>query len=337
MKTDAPKKPLAPMPIRDRGGTFKIENPNDSTPISEMFTLADGLIFVTGKCTYKLQVADQIDPDRTNPELPHNIHQRLFDYGTESDLFRRTLLQSKVLFRKEFLSIDIDRALQLGFNALCEMVALHEEADAFVAAEQTETAKMEADKRTGMGMSIPAVQNIRAHCKTFIQKADHFAEAMHDIVKLFYPNAGNWTDFWKLVATTYGADDPFCKMLQMYAPFLRLVRNGRDCLEHAHLQGATTWDFELQADGRITPPTIAINFRKSVLDRCLVSHFMKQVEEGLLDCFELMIAQLAGKECRPFADMPMCVGMLSDEYQKAWHVRFAYGTYFQDGRFAPCG
>ena len=35
--------------------------------------------------------------------------------------------------------------------------------------------------------------------------------------------------------------------------------------------------------------------------------------------------------------MPMSVGPLPEDYRKAWHVRFAYGMYYQDGQFAPCG
>jgi hypothetical protein len=326
-----------PMPNRDRGGAFKIDNPDDGTPISQMFTLADGLIFVTEKCTYRLQVADQIDPDRTNPHLPHSFRQRLFDYGTESDLFRRTLLQSKVLFRKEFLKIDVDRAMQLSFDALCDMVALHEGADTFVSAEQAEIAKAQALKSPAAGMPIPAVKNIRAHCKTFMQKADHFAGALHCVVKLFHPEVGNWEAFHKLVTAEYGEDDPFCKVTTAYTPLLLLVRNGRDCLEHVNLSGATTRDFELQADGRIAPPTIEINFRKSTLGRSSISVFMKHVEERLLDCFELVVAHLCAKGAQPFAGMPMCVSLLPEQYQKVWHVRFGYGCFYQDGQFVPCG
>ena len=36
-------------------------------------------------------------------------------------------------------------------------------------------------------------------------------------------------------------------------------------------------DFALQADGAIAPPTIAVNFRNSVVDPCSVSSFMEGV------------------------------------------------------------
>src|SRR5262245_20403099 len=95
-------KTTPPMPSRDFGGMCTIDNPDDETPIKKMFVLNDGLILINEKCTYRLQLADQIDPDRNNPALPPNFQQKLFDYGTNSELLRRTLLQAQVMFRKEF-------------------------------------------------------------------------------------------------------------------------------------------------------------------------------------------------------------------------------------------
>jgi hypothetical protein len=50
-----------PMPSRDSGGKFTLNNPDDGTPITEMFKLGKGLLMITEKCTYRTQVADQID------------------------------------------------------------------------------------------------------------------------------------------------------------------------------------------------------------------------------------------------------------------------------------
>ena len=74
------------MPSRDSGGRFTLNNPDDGTPIATAFELNDGLVVITEKCTYRVQVADQIDPDRKNPALPPHLQQPLFDHGTNSAL-----------------------------------------------------------------------------------------------------------------------------------------------------------------------------------------------------------------------------------------------------------
>jgi hypothetical protein len=76
-----------PMPSRDLGGRLTLDNTEDDTPIKKMFVLNDGLLLITEKCTYGVQEADQIDPDRTNPALPPRFQQKLFDYGTNSESY----------------------------------------------------------------------------------------------------------------------------------------------------------------------------------------------------------------------------------------------------------
>jgi hypothetical protein len=331
-----PKHPQ--MPSRDSGGSFTLNNPDDGSPIREMFKLNDGLLMITEKCTYRIQLADQIDPDRKNPALPPNFQQKLFDHGTQSDLLCRTLLQAKVMFRKEFQSIDINHAMQLSFDALGDLISMHEAGHAFKSAEQAAIEKAEALERRDASRTIPAVGNVRGHCKTFVQKADHFAVSLLAIIRLFYPEmkGKSWHVFRELVKSRYGESDNFHKVVELTTPFLRLVRNARDCLEH-NLEGVQTSDFALQPDGVIAAPSIKIDFRGSVHERCPISWFMQEVTKALIDSFEMIIVHTCSKNMQPAAGLPMTIALLPENYQEAWHVRFGYGMYYQDGQFAPCG
>ena len=92
---------------RDYGGKFSLHDTDDGTPIREMFELGRRLLLVTDKCIYAVQMADQVDPGRTNPSLPHNLQQKLFDHGVQSALLCRSLPHARVMFRKEFQKIDV--------------------------------------------------------------------------------------------------------------------------------------------------------------------------------------------------------------------------------------
>jgi len=324
---------------RDLGGSFTLNNPDDGTAITEMFTLGDGLLMITEKCTYRLQIADQIDPDRKNPSLPHNFQQKLFDHGVNSKLLCRTLLQAKVMFRKEFQAIDVQRGMQLSFDALSDAVSMHETMQEFKSAESAAMERAKTFGRQLRSQAVPAVGNVRGRSKTFMQKADHFVVSLMDIMRLFYPDmkGKGWGAFHQLVKTSYGADDVFAKVTELTTPLLRLIRNARDCLEHGNREGVKTADFEPQANGTIALPSIEIDFRKSSHDRCPISWFMEQTTKALLDSFEMIVVHACAKHIQPFAGMPMSIGVLSEDYQKAWHVRFAYGMYYQEGQFAPCG
>jgi hypothetical protein len=249
------------------------------------------------------------------------------------------LLQAKVMFRKKFQSVDIGRAMQLSFDALSDIVSTHEAAQAFKLVEQTAIEKAENLEQKDASQTIPAVGNVRGHCKTFAQKADHFGVSLLGIVRLFYPEmkGQGWDAFHELVKSRYGESDKFRQVSELTTPFLQLVRNTRDCLEHGNLKGVKTSDFEPQPDGMIVPPMIEIDFRKTSHDRCPISWFMEETTKALLDSFEMIIVHACNKNIQLFAGMQMSIGLLPENFRKAWHVRFAYGMYYQDGQFAPCG
>ena len=322
---------------RDRGGMFTLKNPDDGSPIRELVVLGDRLLSITEKCTYAIQMADQIDPGRTNPALPHNFQQKLFDYGVDSDLLRRSLLHAKVMFRKEFQQIDPERARQFSFDFLGELLAMDEAARDFRAVEVAAIEKAGGRSLADGSLALPAVGNVRTLCKTFAQKADHGAGALLEIVRLFYGAKADWSDFRDLVKGRYGETDNFYKVLELTVPFLQMIRNARNCLEHRNVVGATTSDFTLQADGQIGLPSIAIDFRGSVVERCSISEFMTVAVRKLLDSFEMITLHMCAKNIQPFAGMTMTIAPLSDEQERAWRVRFAYGGYNADGQFAPCG
>ena len=157
-------------------------------------------------------------------------------------------------------------------------------------------------------------------------------------MRLFHPDQKklNWDNFYELVRARCGDDDNFTKVAELAVPLLKLVRNARDSLEH-RAEGVTTTDFQLHPDGTIAPPPIAIDYRQTSHDRCPVSWFMDQSTKSLLDAFEMIVVHLCSEHVQPVAGCPIALALLPDNYRVAWHVRFGYGMYYQDGQFAPIG
>jgi hypothetical protein len=266
MDNGAPKSQRPFMPMRDGGGSFELDNPDDGTPIKEMFAFPDCLVLITEKCTYEVQTADQIDPERTNPDLPHNVQRKLFDYGIHSEALGKILLQARTLFKKDFLSIDVEAAQKLALDALKEFAAMDQTAKGFKDLEKIAIEKAEKTNQQPRSFSLPSISGVDTHCKTFAQKAHHFDKAMLSIARLFIPTATNWDKLSEVILSRYGKDDKFSKLIAEVTPNLKLVLNLRDALEHQN-KGVTVRDFAMGTDGTIAPPTIELDFRKSVLPR----------------------------------------------------------------------
>jgi len=117
---------------------------------------------------------------------------------------------------------------------------------------------------------------------------------------------------------------------------LKLVLNLRDALEHQN-ECVVVRDFAMEPDSTIAPPTIELNFRKSVLPRTSVSSLMDGLITALPVYFEMMIVHLSSKFAQPVAGLPLFVDQLPDNFQQSRFVRFGYWARMPNGQVMPFG
>ncbi len=141
----------------------------------------------------------------------------------------------------------------------------------------------------------------------------------------------------ELAKAQYGEADDFTKMIEQALPFLKMVRNTRDCLDHRNVKGVTITDFVLRPDGTIDLPAIEIDFRDTSQPPVALSSYNAKVIESMINVFEHLIAFLCSKQVQPFAGLPVEVGLIPEDRRLNKHVRYCYGTYFFNGEFMPIG
>lgn len=325
-----------PQHPRDGAGSGRIENPADGTAIRTMLSLGEHLLVVTDRCTYRMQMADQIDPERKNPNLPFTTQQKLFDRGFGSETLARTLLQGEKFFKPGFLEIDHSTALKLTLEAAQEIIAMEDMAGAFRDRERRAMDALKAKPQNKSSFVLPTLGDVRGDCRAFIQKADHFSAGLLSIVRLYLPEmkSEGWSHLLEVARKRYAAEPGAAEYVESILPTFQLMRSARDCLDH-RLNGVTTRDFSATADGEIARPDIEINFRKSKFPQTPVSEFMEAVSASFLHAFEQMLVMLSGLEVKPFAGMPIVVDRVPDNYRQNWGCRYSYGMIYADGSFVP--
>lgn len=326
------------MPLRDRGGHAALNNPEDGTAIRHSVVVGDGLLFITDRCTYRIQMADQIDPGRTNPDLAQVAQQKIFDHGAKSDLMRGTLMHAKVMFKQGFQEIDIPRALSHSFDALSNLIGMRDLEVSFAVKVDAAMAKAGVGERRGSSVVLPSAVGAREDAKSFIQRADHFSRDLLEIVRLFFPEmkAKGWGDFLELIGKQYGEEDQMTKFVAGIVPIFQILRDARNCLDH-HLNGVTLSEFALEKDGSIMVPTIEINHKTSKEPRQSLVQFMHVSTELMLRAFEQITVHMCDKKLKPFAGMPFVVGEVQPPMAENWPCRYAYGLYYEGQGFVPCG
>lgn len=326
---------------RDTGGTFNVGTA-DEGPVGLMVEIDNSLYVIKPNAIYALNTADQIDPDRTNIELPKNITRQVFSVGSDSELVGKILLTAVSLLDKgKFLreGIDAGRALSISLEALAAVLTMHAMATNFEAAEEAACAKAERQQGSGHAEQQPYIGDAEPRCKAFMQQADHALGALLEIIQVFYPeiDSAPWDSLHNKMRWELGEQDGFVKFLKEAIPFFKLVRNTRNCLDHRNLKGVTVKNFEVLPNGQVRPPTIEIDFRGSHHPMVAISVFMKGAIASLAHGFEMMLAHLCNLNSRPpRPPIPIYIQMPPENRRRWKHVRFYYGSSF-NGEFVPAG
>ncbi|MCR6732599.1 MAG: hypothetical protein NVV83_00135 [Afipia sp.] len=325
--------------IRESAMSMSVGTPDDQTPITEMIGLGGILYIIKEGGVYATQLADKIDPQRTNASVP-NVQQRILSIGSSSELVGKTLLTARELLNPTFLPAGFDKeaGLTLALSALKDLAAMQDMAVNIEEAQKK--AEVQDYRQRDRSVLLPSVGDITAQTKAFAQKADHVLQSLLGIAKLLYGEKAGKRGFRslaELVAQQYGVDDDFSKFMQQALPVLQFVRNVRNCVEHPKPdQYVVASDFTLSPALELVPPTIEVVHPKTLQPRIQASVFMRDVTAQLAGIFEVMLAFLSGKNAQPFAGFPIGIIVLLPEQRRSPHVRYSYGTIMGD-QISPIG
>ena len=124
--------------------------------------------------------------------------------------------------------------------------------------------------------------------------------------------ASYYKSFFEFIQTEYGEQDDFTKFFQKILPFILLVRNIRNCLDHRKTETEIK-EIELQINANIISPTIEVNYLDSKMQRTSIAEFLPIVTQNLVMIFETTIAYLCSKQSKPNKIFPGQVMLIPEE------------------------
>ncbi len=314
--------------MRERGGSADIGTLEDGA-IIEMFDLAGRMLVIKEKAVYEMRMADDIDPKRENLSIPTSSQRLIVSLGTESEIFSRTFLTAKRLFKPEYLpaTIDTTQLLFLTLELVQELAALDKEVTDYLNAERKASGDYEDRKSKKLNHTVPSIPDLKTRCKTIFQKVDQAYQAQLALIRIFYPDFNSksyYSKFLEFIKSRYGEQDNFTKFLESILPFILLARNIRNCLDHWERTETEIKDFDLQLDLSIISPTIEIDYLESKLNRIALSQFLPSVTKNLVTIFENMVAYLCIKNLKADRIMHGQVRFIPEEKRINKYIKFAY-------------
>jgi len=325
--------------IRNSGVTMSL--PPDTGDITDMGEINGALHMIGGSAIYRVQLADEIDPQRTNIAIP-NTHQKVLSYGTEFPYVRQTLMTARRLFSNNVLgpAFDYKTGINLSFEALQDLASMHDIRRDLRARFDKIVEDLKNPAVGRRSITVPSMGDVRGETNAFLQKADHVAVALFNITKLFYGDeiGPRWfSSLHKLASEKYGDNDLFTEFLKAALPFLQFVRNARNAVEHPdQTKTVKATDISLQPSGELNPPSIAVIHPETPQSPVPLLALMEHIADQLATVFEVMLAHLCGANVLPFAGMPLGIIEYNENQQRAFKCRYGYASRMGD-QIVPFG
>jgi hypothetical protein len=329
--------------IRNSGMNMRVGTVEESGAIIAMFEIDGGFHAIKERAIYRVQLADEIDPQRTNIHLP-NINQKVLTVGTDSPLVRQTLMQAKRLFddhsRALGAAFDYKRGVNIAFDALKDLIVM----DTMQADLHAKLKKIDEDLKAmtvrQRSMAVPAIGEVRSLAETFFQKADHAVVDLFDIAKLFYGDqiGKKWFDsLLNLAKEKYGEDDGLAKFLIGVVPLLKFIRNTRNCIEHPKAdQLVNVKDITVLPSGQLEAPRIEVIHPETGQPSVPLAILMERIVVEYATIFESMLAYLCDRNVQPVSGLPLQIIEHTLDQQKGFKTRFGYGVQMGD-QLVPFG
>jgi len=324
------KKPIDQ--IRDASFSLEI-GMGEETGLAGLFlSTQEGLFVVKERATYKIIHADQVDPTRSNIDLP-NTQQRILSVGFNSEILGRTLLTADNLIKKDFMPthVQCDSAKGVVMRILIELIALEEIVEGWK--KHKEEAEQDIKLNWKDAPKVPSIDDLWPKFKTAVQRGDHVIQMILDLVRTFFPS-------WDLSRRPFDSfvenvrrqfpDGQFGDLAAGVASLRGELRMLRDCVEHSKPgQTISIENYHLLADGNVHTPTFTIEHPKFQGTRDIIDYW-NAVFVDSLGLVELIIVYLCGAVAQ-LGDLPISVVFLEEEKRRLKSVRYSYAVTTSQG------
>lgn len=328
--------------IRNSALSMKVGEDCDG-PICTMIDMQHSLYSVHEHAIYAMQLADQIDPKRTNAVVP-NTQQKILALGAKDPEVARTYLTATTLFKSTHLGSQFDerKAIQIAFEFLSIISAIVDMQTSLDMATKAAIEKFEALPANDRSLRLPALGDASHRCYALTQKIGHAVDTLEALARVFYPSeiTKKWIDsLVALLAQKYGEDAPLTRAMRESGSVLLRLRRLRNMVEHPKDgDRITVYDFKLLPSMDLLMPSVEVQRPGEEAITCSVGSLMEHVRNTLVDEAEHLFGLLVAENIKSLSKYAVCLVELSKDQRPKWnpHQNLAFGIEI-DGQVLPLG
>jgi hypothetical protein len=301
---------------------------DDKSAAKEMLSTRDALYVIKESGVFKIRLADDIDPGRTNSDIP-NLSQQVLTEGYDSEIVARILMTAKTLFDERNASVNpfVADLFEHSIVLTRQVLELDTMTQALSKDISAKSAVLEARAPARNAFALPSVPDLETKLHGILFKADKAKDQMIGLARLhFMPEATGKVALDVLeraIEGTLAAEPQMVAAWKEEWNYFGLVRNMRNVCEHPNKNYMISLsDFSMLPTGEINPPLVEIQHPTTPIRTLPTTEFLVFVRNAVLEHAESIIVLLRLAyllKANPFAER---VGEFQEDQRRHRHVRY---------------
>ena len=260
------------MEIRDPG------DPEDKSPIVQMLTIGNEMLFFKETSIHRALTADTIDPEKSDLNTRHSS-EILYSVGAANSFVARMILQFRDMiglaiaqtareneviqhvWEANKLLLECEKAYYHIYKHTVELIPKCDEI-------------VEANKNRSTIPAMPKVPDLETHISDFLINGKKFLVAAYKLLQFFYQmpmngrNEAHFNEHRDWIKVKLGEEHPMCKTLESDEPWIRLIAECSNAVRHTETGlKLEVKNFALNPGNKISSPAWRYDLTKKGLGR----------------------------------------------------------------------
>lgn len=287
--------------MRESAGSAKI--PEGYGNVVSVKGIGARMYFLAERGVTSGVMADQIDPERTNPNIPFVVQRTELAYGLDTPFIQKTLCAAFELVDQTYLPSHVskDSLLTMALHAASALAAVVD------VTKELQAHQIETRGQPLSAAYLPTTNNLTGRVKQSLAHLRDVENTIKEMTLHFYPKSASSDPWYKdlraAIKTVYGSSSEVMECFDNFRAILNAVADHRNAMIHPDtMKSVTITDYELEAHGSIVAPTIMIIHPKNPVLRHDVLHFLQSQVEVISYIYETFLAWLCNLNVKALLD-----------------------------------
>jgi len=264
--------------------------------VKDLLSTGVSLYAITETAVIKIQTADNIDPRRTNLDIP-NLSQQLLSAGYDDEILARILITAMYLFDERNSNVRpfVSKVLETCIELTRQLIELDAMSSVLVKNIRDNEAMFAAKGVDPNAYTLPSTPGLESKVRNILAAADKAKDSILVLCRLqFLPGSSRKSKLAELneaIGEFMPGEPDRIAAWKAMTEYFTLIRNCRNASEHPQEgQGVVLTDFRMWPDGKVYPPLVEVLHPETPIRALPLVEFLEFIRNTMIDHAEVVLA-----------------------------------------------